>query len=862
METPIYKDSKQNINNRIADLISRMTLEEKVRQLDMYAVNDFVNRDKNGTASLDNDKILKITKNLGIGCIQSRDSTAELNNAIQEHVIKNSRLGIPVLISEEALHGLHREGCTIFPQQISLAATWEPKLANNQGHGIAKEVRSLGIHESFSPVLDLARDPRWGRVEEGYGEDTYLSSAFAREMIKGLQGDDVSKPDRIVAEPKHFSGYGQPTGGINCAPAAMGRHEHYAYCLPIFEAAFEAGALNTMCSYASIDGIPCAGDREMLTDILRNKLGMKGFVRSDMTAVAMLHYSHFVADSYREALKMGMTAGVDMQFYDFSHDYYQETLIDLVTLGEMPEETINLAVSRVLRIKFLLGLFENAYTDPSLFEKTARSKENLDIALNVARKSMTLLKNSNGLLPLKKDIKSIAVIGPSADEPRLGDYTGPYKKEEIITLLDGIKELASSNTTVRYAQGCNILNDVIEAFDSSVLMTHDGQPGLKGEYFNDSNMNKEADLTRIDEKIEFNWWFSPPARGINANKYSIRWTGKLIPLEDSENYVGISTMDSMKLFIDDILIMDTDTIRLAPFKLEKGKEYDIKVEFRNKARGGRVIFGHSIGDIDMTEAIELAKNSDVAIVAVGDSEQTSGENLDRSDLNLPGRQLELVKNIYATGTPVVLVLQNGRPLSLRWENEHISAILEAWFPGQMGGIAMAEAIFGDINPAGRLPFSFPKTVGQIPVHYNRKPAGGLRYVEMDYQPLFHFGHGLSYTTFEYENLRLSSESILKNEEIKISFDVVNTGEIAGEEVPQLYLNDVWTSVVTPRKELKGFERVCLEPKERKTVTFTLGFKEMRLLNRNFEWVIEPGLFRVIIGASSDDIRLYGQFNII
>ena len=866
MSVLIYQDPNQPTEARISDLLSRMTLAEKVRQLDMYPVADFVHRDDTGHATVSVDQLTAVVGDIGLGCVQSRDTTAVLNNAIQAHVIKHSRLGIPVLMSEEALHGLHRQGCTIFPQQIGLAATWNPTLAYAQGHSIAREVRALGIHETFSPVLDLARDPRWGRVEEGYGEDTYLGAAFAYQMVKGLQGEDVSAPDRIVAEVKHFSGYGQPTGGINCAPAAMGHHEHHAYCVPIFKAAFEAGALNAMVSYASIDGVPVAGDHHLLTEVLRGELDMKGFVRADMTAIRMLYSSHFVAPTLREAFRMAFEAGIDMQFYDVPHADYQAMLMELVQSGDMAEVVIDQAVSRVLRVKFLLGLFEQPYTDTTRFARVVRCEQHLKVALQVARESMTLLKNSQGLLPLSKHIGSIAVIGPSADEPRLGDYTGPYTKAETVTLLDGIRQLVSPETKVHYAQGCDILNNVIVPFGGDVLRTPDGQPGLLGAYYNTSDMAGEPALLRVDERVDFNWWFSPPGAGINANQYAVTWTGTLTPTTDLNNYLGLSTMDSLRLYVDDTLVIDgwdhNDSMTLlAPCALKAGQTYALRLEFKNQARGGRVVFGYSTGDRDMGEAVALAAQSDVAIVAVGDSEQTSGENLDRTSLELPGRQLELVKAIYATGTPVVLVLQNGRPLSLRWENEHLSAILTAWFPGQMGGQAMAEVLFGEVNPAGRLPLSFPKTVGQLPVHYNRKPAGGLRYVEMDYQPLFHFGHGLSYTTFAYENLQLSATEIGIDDSLTISFEVINTGTVAGDEVPQLYLRDVWTSVVTPRKELKGFTRIHLTPQERQTVYFTLGYKELRLLNRQFEWVVEPGLFTFMIGASSDDGRLFGQFQV-
>ncbi|MGL4737571.1 MAG: glycoside hydrolase family 3 N-terminal domain-containing protein [Cellulosilyticaceae bacterium] len=857
-----FQNEKLDIEERIQDLVSRMTLEEKVRQLDIYSWSEF----KEDYDEFDLEKFLSVSGETNIGCLQNRYSNAAQNNRIQREALKTSRLPIPILFSEEALHGLIWPDCTVFPQQIALASTFDAELGFKQGRAIAKECRSFGIHETWSPVLDLARDPRWGRVEEAYGEDTYLASRFAEEMVKGLQGDDLTSQDSIVAEVKHFSGYGAPTGGLNCAPAMMGKHEHEFYCLPVFEAAFKAGALNTMCSYNSIDGIPVAGDRKLLTDKLRGELGMKGFVRADMTAIIMLHRCHFVVESQKEAIRMAIEAGVDMQLYDFPHEVYQGHLMDLVKEGGLDEAVVNLSVSRVLRVKFMLGLFENPYVDEALSEKVVHCDEHVAIAREVAQKAICLLENKNNLLPLKKDIKTLAVIGPSAATPRFGDYSAPAEGcKSAVTVLEGIQNAVSEDTEVLYAKGCNILESEVMVIPASWLKTADGREGLTAEYFNSVTFEEVPVITKVDPQINFNWIYSKPAEGVNADHFAVRWTGILAPQETIDGFIGLSSMDSMRLWIDGELVVDGWGENLAsqmkPFLFEKGKEYDVKIEFMNDQRGVRVIFGYNTGNSDMENAIAIATQADVAIVAVGDSEETCGENLDRADLNLPGRQLELVRKIYETGTPVVLVLQNGRPLSITWEAEHIPAIIEAWHVGEQGGHAIADVIFGDVNPAGRLPISFPKSVGQIPVHYNRRPFGATKYVEMDWNPLYPFGFGKSYTEFKYENLKLSSETIAQSETIKVSVDVTNVGSLYGEEVPQLYIHDTVSSVVRPYKELAGFERIGLQAGETKTVTFELGERQLRVLNPDFEWVVEKGQFEVMVGPNAIDLPLQTTFRV-
>jgi len=867
-----YKDSSLSIDERIEDLIRRMTIEEKVRQLDQYGNAEIVtkkiafsNEDNSGEMIIQWDKVEEVIGKLGVGSIQNRNSYAQINNELQKYALEKTRLGIPILFSEEGLHGLLKPGCTIFPQQIALASTWEPKLAEQVGHSIAAETRSFGMHEVWGPVIDLARDPRWGRVEETYGEDTYLSSRFAVAMVKGMQGNDVSQPDRVVSEPKHFSAYGVPEGGINCAPATIGSHEHHAYYLPVFEAAFtEGGAFNTMCSYSSVDGVPCSANHHLLTEVLRKQWKMPGFVRSDMCCISMLHVGHNVADTNEEAIRQALEAGVDMQLFDFSHEFYQSTIIKMVAEGIINEAIVDQAVSRVLRVKFMLGLFENPYTDTELSKKVVRCEKHQNIALEVARKGICLLKNERDVLPLKKDIGTIAVIGPSAAKPRLGDYCVAPEGFHAITLLDGIKKIVSYQTKVNYSKGCGIMESDMMVVPKHWLKNEDGSQGIIGQYFNNDSMKGEPVLTRVDDQVNFNWIYTKPSEVVDANLFSVRWTGRLIPDKSFKGYLGTSSMDSMRLWVNGNLIVDgwgekKDATQMKPFQFEEGKEYGIILEYCKDARGVRVMLGWSYGNDDIEEAVKVATNADVAIVALGDSEETSGENLDRADLNLPGRQLELLKAIYATGTPVILVLLNGRPLSITWEAEHVIAIVEAWFPGEKGGLAIAEVLFGDINPAGRLPISFPKSVGQLPVYYSRKPAGGKSYVEMDKQPLYPFGFGLSYTNFAYDNLKISPNKIKSNEKITVTFDVTNIGKCVGEEVAQLYVCDCYSSVVKPAKELKGFKRICIQPGEKITLSFELGPKELRTLTTKLQWVVEPGQFNVMVGPNCEDIKLMGAF---
>ena len=747
-----FRDSSLPVDERVKDLLSRMTLDEKIKQTDQFYTFNFGKKDETEhITELDREEMKRSMGGMSVGSIQLRGVTPAMANEIQRYAVEETRLGIPFLFSEEALHGFCDSAATIFPQQLGLAGTFEPELGRRMGHAIAREARAYGVCETFSPVMDLTKDARYGRVEESYGEDTYLCGEFARETVKGMQGDDLASNESVAAEPKHYVGYGTPTGGLNCAPAALGRHDVFAWCLPVFEEAIVGGgACNVMCSYNSIDGSPVSSDYELLTEVLRGTYGMRGFVRSDMTAVSRLWGSHFTAEDKPEAIRQGMSAGVDLQLYDFTHEEWEEGIKALIADGRMKEEVLDLACSRVLRMKFLLGLFENPYVDEDRFAQVVHCQEHQDLALHIAQKSICLLKNEGGLLPLPASAKKIAVVGPGADEAAIGDYTPPFPpRGHLVTVLQGVRGLAGPDREVLYAQGCQYV-----------------------------------DLGKDDK-----------AR---------------TPEEE------------------------------AAYLAEEARRWE--------------------------EAAQTVAAADVAVVCLGDNRKTSGENFDRAELTLPGRQLDFLKKLYATGTPIILVLQSGRPMVLTWEQEHIPVILECWFPGEKGGLAIAQMLFGHISPSGRLPMSFPKYTGQVPCPYNRLPGGGVRYVEGDWEPLYPFGYGLTYTRFAYSGLKIEGDGLTAagveaGETVKVSFTVKNVGEKFGEETAQLYVRDMVSSTVKPKKELAGFARIALNPGESSEITLALGRRQLRTLDRHFVWKVEPGVFRVMVGADAADEQLTGEFTL-
>ena len=859
-----YQNPDLPIEERLDDLIPRMTLEEKLRQTDQYSISEFVTHDEaHRPMDVDEEAMKRVAGDMSLGSIQARGVGPDITNKLQKYAVEQTRLGIPFLFSEEALHCYTDPKATCFPQQIGLAATFDPEWGYRMGRAIATEARSYGICETFSPVMDLARDPRYGRTEETYGEDTYLSAEFARETVKGLQGSSLKAPDTVASEPKHYVGYANPIGGLNCMPSTMGRHDVLAYAMPVFEAAYKDGkATDAMCSYNSIDGTPVAADHEILTDYLRGKFGMPGFVRSDMCAVKMLQTAHSVADCGKEAIRMGMSAGVDLQLYDFSHEEWQGSILELIEEGKLDEAVLDEACRRVLRVKFMCGLFDHPYVDETINAKVVHCEEHQKLAQEIAENGAVLLKNANHLLPLDmKANKRIAILGPQADTAVLGDYSNGAVREHTVSLYEGIRKLladAGSETELVYEKGCNILGDEIKSMNHWWMRSEDGGNGFTARYYNGPAIEGEPVVTRMDQQINFNWIYTKPHPDVDANQFCVLWTGTLIPPESFEGNIGLSSLDSMKLYVDGELLIDgwgegKSANKMVTFSFERGRKYDIRIEYRNDMRGVRVIFGYNRGNEDYSKALAAAREADVVIVALGDSGETSGENFDRVDLNLPGHQLDFLKAVYEVNSKIVLVTQTGRPSSIVWEQEHIPAILEGFFPGEKGGTALARILFGEVNPSGRLPYSVPRTVGQIPCHYSRFPAGGKRYVEMDWNPLYTFGYGLSYTTFEYSKMKLSAHEIAPDGSVDVTFTVTNTGDVAGKEAAQVYIRDVYASVVKPIRELAGVRKVELAPGESREITINIGFRQMRTLTAKCEWVVEPGEFEVYLGNNSANV---------
>jgi beta-glucosidase len=719
-QMPLYKQPGAPIEARIDDLVRRMTLEEKARQLDMYSsAREIVDKHTDDThAAIDAvfqpERALSLWGNLGVGSIHDLNPTPEQANTIQRWVIAHNRLGIPALFIEEGLHGF--DTGTVFPAPINLAATWNPEIAQQTGAAIAAEARATGVDMILAPVLDLAREPRWGRVEEDFGEDPYLTGRLGLAYVRGAQGDSLDTDHTVVAEPKHFAGHGSPEGGTNTSPVHIGERELRTVMLKPFEPAFREGhAMATMAAYHEIDGIPVTADPFLLKTILRQEWGFQGFVLSDLGAIQRLYTVHHVAASPKDASCLAVRSGVDMQFYDFPHDVFQKALVDCVREGSLPQADLDRAVRSVLRVKFALGLFDHPLVDSTLNARVHRSQPHLALSLKSARESMTLLKNDGHLLPLAKSIHRIAVIGPNANVARYGDYERESNGKRI-SLLDGIRAIVPQSTVT---------------FD--------------------------------------------PGQEVSA-------------------------------------------------------------------------------------AVAAAKQSDTVILGLGEWQGISGEGFDRSNLDLPGHQEQLLEAVVATGKPVVLVLENGRPLTIGWAKQHVSAILEAWYPGEFGGQAIAETLFGENNPAGRLTITFPRSLGQLPDFYNSDPSRIHKYVDDDGKPLFPFGFGLSYTSFRYDQLAVQPPALGSSAAVKVTVNVTNTGDREGDEVAQLYFRENVSSVETPDRALADFSRIHLQPQETKIVTFSIPQAQLAVWNAARKWAVEPGQFTVWAGGSSE-ASLTAQFRL-
>ena len=750
-----YQNPKLSVEQRVNDLVSRMTLQEKVGQLRCtLAWNYYTIKGKNVEPS----ELFK--KDIAEGQIGmlwgtyradpwtqkslenglTPELAAKAGNALQKYVIEHTRLGIPLFLAEEAPHGHMAIGTTVFPTGFGMAATWNPALIEKTGEVIGQEIRLQGGHISYGPVLDLAREPRWSRVEETMGEDPVLAGELGAAMVKGLGGGILSKPYSTIATLKHFIGYGTTEAGQNGGITIAGARELQESFLPPFKKAINAGALSVMTSYNSLDGIPSTCSKALLTDLLRTQWGFNGFVVSDLYSIDGIHGTHRVAETKQQAGVMALKAGVDADLGALAFG----RLEDAVQKGMVTEAEIDVAVKRILKMKFEMGLFEHPYVDAAQAKQLVRSDNNKAVALQVAREVITLLKNQNHVLPLSKTQK-VLVCGPNADNVynMLGDYTAPQEDGNVKTILAGIRsKLPASQVT--YVKGCAVRDTTASNIAEAVAAA------------------KEADVIVVA--------------------------------------VGGSSAR------------------------------DFKTSY--KETGAAVTDSKTISDMDC------------------------GEGFDRATLTPLGHQMQLLKALKATGKPLVVVYIEGRPMDKSWAAQHADALLTAYYPGQEGGTAIADVLFGDYNPAGRLPVSVPANVGQIPVYYNKKPPMPHDYVEMSARPLYAFGYGLSYTTFKYDDLNIEETG---DTQFKVTFNVTNTGDMDGDEVVQLYLHDEFASTAQPMMQLKKFSRIFIPKGETKQVSFTLEAEDLEIVDQEMNHVVETGDFTVMIGPSSDNIILKATF---
>jgi beta-glucosidase len=840
-----------------------MTLEEKFWQLFMIPgdLSDGKERYKHGifgfqvaTKGKSGNEAEQLLDYSGGG---TAEQTAVLINEIQKYFVEETRLGIPIIAFDEALHGLVREGATAFPQSIALAATWDTLLVADVGKAITMETKTRGIRQILSPVLNIARDVRWGRTEETYGEDPFLTTQMGVSFISQFEKAGV------LTTPKHFvANVGD--GGRDSYPIHFNERLMEEIYFPAFKASFQkANAWSVMTSYNSFDGRQCTANDWLLNQKLKKEWGFDGFVISDAGATGGANVLHFTAKDYAESTQQAIEDGLDVIFQT-SYDHYT-LFYEAFEKGMINEASIDEAVRRVLRAKFKLGLFENPYVDPQEASKWNGTKENRELAKKASLESMVLLKNDDQTLPLSKAVKSVAVIGTDAEEARLGGYSGPGNKP--ISILEGLKTKLGESVTINYAAGPGRESTNYVTIPKEQLYHYEGgeqKTGLQAEYFNNITLEGEPALTRIDPVIDFRWTlFSPDQEKINYDFYSARWTGKLKAPETGTFKIGIKGNDGYRVYINGELVVDNwtkQTVRTITqdYRFEKGKEYDLKVEFFETV--GNVWF-KLLWDVgvendwkqQIQQAVATAQKSDVAIVTVGIEE---GEFRDRAYLSLPGHQEELIQSVAKTGKPMVVVLVGGSAITMdRWIDD-VPSILDVWYPGDAGGDAIADVLFGNYNPAGRLPITFPVHEAQLPLYYNHKPTGrGDDYINLTGKPLFPFGYGLSYTTFSYEDIQIDAPSISKDQTTTVRFKVTNTGEFDGDEVVQLYLRDILASVARPIMELKGFQRVHLKKGETKELFFEITPEMLTMLNEGMDRVVEPGDFRIMIGSSSNDIRL-------
>ena len=864
-EAPPYRNARLPVERRVEDLLSRMTLEEKFWQLFMVSGDpgEGMEKYRHGILGLQMDTKAAGEKAseqlLRYGSSGAARSAAQQINAAQRFFTRETRLGIPIIPFDEALHGLVRPGATAFPQSIALAATWDPSLVSQVARAIAQETRSRGIRQILSPVVNVATDVRWGRVEETYGEDPYLSSVMGETFVREFEQMGV------VTTPKHFvANHGD--GGRDSYPVHWNERLLEEVYFPPFRACLSGGgSRSVMTSYNSLDGQPCTANEWLLRKTLKGDWGFRGYVISDAGSVGGMNDLHRTSGDYAESITQAIGHGLDA-FLQTSVDHFSLFFGKPLETRSIDPRAVDSAVARVLRVKFDLGLFENPYVDPDEAATLNGNPSHRELARQAARESIVLLKNMNNVLPLGRTVSSIAVIGPDAAEARLGGYSRPGNRN--VSILSGIRARAGSATRVIYAEGCAREDTPAVIIPREFLRCTAGgtsSVGLLGRYWDNPALEGKPALERIDELLQFNWTLFPPHPGIPGDWFSVRWTGDLIAPASGRIRIGLEGNDGYRLFVDDSLVIDNWGKRsygriLRDLDLERGRAYALRIEYRETTGSGRVRLVWDYGTAGdrrsrFDEAVRAAAGADVAIVVAGIIE---GESMDRSSLALPGRQSRLISAIAAAGKPVIVILVGGSAVTMDHWLDRVEGILDVWYPGEEGGSAVADVLFGACNPSGRLPITFPISVGQVPLVYNHKPTGRLDYYyDLPGEPLFPFGFGLSYTTFAYRDMTVDRDSISPGDSLRVRFTLQNTGSRDGDEVVQLYLRDLIASVARPVIELKGFQRVHLRAGEAREVSFTISPEMLVMLDRDLKRVIEPGEFRILIGSSAADIRLRG-----
>ncbi len=863
-DVPPYKDAHLSVDKRIQDLLHRMTPEEKFRQLFMVPGTPEVNsaQYKAGvfglqvnTETSDNNSAAGQMMNYSPG--ENTYQTIEQVNKIQKYFVEQTRLGIPVIIFDEALHGLVRTGATSFPQSIALSATWDTALMWRVANAIGDECKQRGISQVLSPVVNLATDVRWGRVEETYGEDPVLSAAMGVAYTRAFEQIG------IITTPKHFV-VNHGDGGRDSYPVDISERElEESYFVPFKACIKQGGARSIMTAYNSLNGSPCTANGWLLNEKLKEEWGFKGFVISDAGAVGGANVLHFTAKSYEEAGKQAIENGLDVIFQtDIAHALlFQDPFIR----GNINPSKLDSAVARVLRAKFELGLFEHPYIPQVNPNDTAYLLAHHQLAKEAALKSIVLLKNDEKkILPLSVGSKKIAIIGPDAVDARLGGYSGPGNRK--VNVLDALSRLLLKGQSISYAEGCGRdykQYTVIAAKYLSVTENSKGELGLHGAYYNNVTLQGKPVIERTDERIDFQWTLFSPAPKVNYDFFSCRWTGFIRSPKSGSFKIGIEGNDGYKLYLNNQLLINTWDkqsfgTHITTFNFETNKQYALKIEYKEPSGNAHFKLIWDADVVDDAEkridnALQLAANSDVVIVALGTNE---GEFQDRSKLSLPGKQEEMLLRLCEAGKPVVVLLFGGSAITMGNWLDKVNAVVDVWYPGEAGGDAIAEILTGKANPSGKLPITFPMNEGQLPLIYNHKPTGrGDDYADGSGKPLFPFGYGLSYTNFQYDNCILSKTRIKSTDSVQVSCIIKNIGVYEGDETVQLYIKDEIASIARPVKQLKAFQRVHLKVGEEQRVNFVITPSMLEMLNVKMEPIVEPGTFRVMIGSSSSDIRI-------